>query len=103
MTLMACNLLVIVTYLYCLFWKEEGDDEITEQEEASAEPRGGACTDLGQTPFTIFALTEISESGLTSFGTYRLSRNSDNVLESMATSVQNKSGTTSADTFDDKL
>ncbi|KAF9461509.1 hypothetical protein BDZ94DRAFT_808821 [Collybia nuda] len=36
-TLFVCNLLVVVTYLYCLFWKDE-DEDVSEPSETRSKP-----------------------------------------------------------------
>lgn len=52
--LMVCNLLVVVTYLYCVFWREEDDDDISEP----SETRSNRITPIPPTRTLI--LTEIS-------------------------------------------
>jgi len=52
-TVMVCNLLVNVTWIYRLFWRREGDDEVTETEETRDKPSStsqGIFTDLGSAP-----------------------------------------------------
>ena len=52
-TVMVCNLLVNVTWIYRLFWRREGDDEATETEETRDKPSSmsqGMFTDLGSAP-----------------------------------------------------
>jgi hypothetical protein len=77
-TLLVCNLLVIMTYVYCLFWKEEGDNEVTEPVETRTKLNtSGGFTDLGSIPTTVtqdgssafLTLTEISESRQTNTST----------------------------------
>ena len=53
MTVMVCNLLVNVSLIYRLFWRREGDDEVTETEETRDKPGSagqGNFTDLGSAP-----------------------------------------------------
>jgi hypothetical protein len=61
---MVCNLLVVVTYIYCLFWKEDGDSEVTETTHANKPNNySGDHTDLGTVPRTEVSqitFTEIS-------------------------------------------
>jgi hypothetical protein len=68
-TLMVCNLLVIVTFVYSMFWKDDGDNSIiTEPTETRDQPSadGGRFTSLGPAPITTeksgIILTEISET-----------------------------------------
>ena len=49
--LMVCNILVIVIYIYCIFWRKGADDNVTEPEETrnhTGEP--GKSADLGVVP-----------------------------------------------------
>jgi hypothetical protein len=52
MTLLVCNLLVIVTYLYCLFWKDDDNDVREPSETRPSQPLE---------PATIITLTQISD------------------------------------------
>ena len=94
--LMVCNILVIVTYIYHTFWREEGDDNVTEPEETrnhTGEP--GKSTDLGVVPpstdVSAMTFTEISESN---GGTIRTVSTLENQipLESGLTTTQIQSG-----------
>lgn len=68
-TVMVCNLLVIIPYIYRLFQRNGGDDEISESEETRGKAEMGMETDLGTVPelppsFALI-LTEISDVGRT--------------------------------------
>jgi hypothetical protein len=60
LTLMVCNLLVVVTYVYCLYWKEDGDGENTEKPHTD-EKQNEDHMDLGTAPRTEITFTEISQ------------------------------------------
>jgi len=89
---MVCNILVIVTYIYCIFWREGGDD-ITEPEETRNHTgTPGKCTNVGVVPSsTAITFTEISES---SGGTVRTFSTFENQipLESGVTTAQIQNG-----------
>ena len=93
--LIVCNILVIVTYLYCIFWKDDLDD-VTEPEETrdhTGEP--GKSTDVGVVPSSTEAsaitFTEISESYGGTVRTYSTFE-SRVALESGVTTAQTQSG-----------
>ena len=94
--LMVCNILVIVTYIYCTFWREEGGDDVTEPEETrnhAGEP--GKSTDLGMVPSlteaSAMTFTEISESNGGTVPTFSTLDNQI-FLESGVTTAQIQSG-----------
>jgi hypothetical protein len=70
-TLTVCNLLVIVTFIYSMFWKK-GDTVVTDPEETKDKPSrsDGHYTSLGTAPITtgtsILTLTEISGTSFSS-------------------------------------
>jgi hypothetical protein len=74
-TLMVCNLLVTITFIYSMFWKEDGDSVITESEETKDKPSksDGQYTNLGVVPVTTersaLTLTEISGTPYSSANT----------------------------------
>jgi hypothetical protein len=95
--LMACNILVIVTYIYCIFWRKEGEDDVTEPEETrNHTSKPGKSTDVG----IVASATEISD-GMTfteiswsNGGTVRTFSTLENqiALESGVTTAQIQSG-----------
>jgi hypothetical protein len=72
-SLIVCDLLVVVTFIYLRFYKEDGDSDVTEPSEKRDGGSNGTYTDLGGVPMTtertgLTPLTQITESRqMTSF------------------------------------
>ena len=94
--LMVCNILVIVTYIYCILWREEGGGSFTKSQETrnhAGEP--GQSTDVGVVPLSsevsAMTFTEISESNGGTIPTISMLENQTSVM-SGGTTTQSQSG-----------
>jgi hypothetical protein len=98
-TLIVCNLLVIVTFTYSMFLKEDGDSEMTESDETKDKPDedDGQYTSLGAIPTP----TETSVLTLTDISGTQFSSNNTNTSGAITSSNGLTSQSSDPNTFSD--